>query len=77
MGRKTWDSIPAKFRPLPNRLIVILSRGLVEGGGSNDENGMTEVHSDLELALLSVSKNPKVAEVFIIGGASVYEQALK
>ena len=77
MGRKTWDSIPAKFRPLPNRLNVILSRGLVEGGGSNDENGMTEVHSDLELALLSVSKHPKVAEVFIIGGASVYEQALK
>jgi dihydrofolate reductase len=76
MGRKTWDSIPAKFRPLPNRLNVILSRGIVEGG-SNDENGMTEVHSDLELALLSVSKNPKVAEVFIIGGASVYEQALK
>lgn len=76
MGRKTWDSIPAKFRPLPNRLNIILSRGIVEGG-SNDENGMTEVHSDLELALLSVSKNPKVAEVFIIGGASVYEQALK
>jgi dihydrofolate reductase len=76
MGRKTWDSIPAKFRPLPNRLNVILSRGIIEGG-SNDENGMTEVHSDLELALLSVSKNPKVAEVFIIGGASVYEQALK
>ena len=76
MGRKTWDSIPAKFRPLPNRLNVILSRGIGEGG-SNDENGMTEVHSDLELALLSVSKNPKVAEVFIIGGASVYEQALK
>jgi dihydrofolate reductase len=76
MGRKTWDSIPAKFRPLPNRLNIILSRGIVEAG-SNDENGMTEVHSDLELALLSVSKNPKVAEVFIIGGASVYEQALK
>jgi len=76
MGRKTWDSIPAKFRPLPNRLNIILSRGIVEGG-SNDENGMTEVHSDLELALLSVSKNPKVAEVFIIGGASVYEKALK
>ena len=76
MGRKTWDSIPAKFRPLPNRLNVILSIGLVEGV-SNDENGIIETHSDLEQALLSVSKNPKVAEVFIIGGATVYELALK
>ncbi len=76
MGRKTWDSIPAKFRPLPNRLNVILSRGLVQGA-FNDENGLTEVYSDLSQALLSVSQNPKVGEVFIIGGASVYEQALK
>ena len=72
MGRKTWDSIPAKFRPLPNRLNVILSRGLVQGA-FNDENSLTEVYSDLSQALLSVSQNPKVAEVFIIGGASVYE----
>lgn len=35
------------------------------------------MYSDLSQALLSVSQNPKVAEVFIIGGASVYEQALK
>ena len=26
MGRKTWDSIPAKFQPLPNRINVIISR---------------------------------------------------
>lgn len=78
MGRKTWESIPAKYRPLPNRLNVILSRGLtLESLPSHDENGLIETHSDLELALLSVSKNPKVGEVFIIGGASVYEQALK
>jgi dihydrofolate reductase len=26
MGRKSWDSIPAKYRPLPNRINVVMSR---------------------------------------------------
>jgi dihydrofolate reductase len=25
MGRKTWDSIPSKFRPLPGRLNIVIS----------------------------------------------------
>jgi len=30
MGRKTWDSIPQKFRPLPGRLNIVLTRSSTE-----------------------------------------------
>ncbi len=40
MGRKTWDSIPAKFRPLKGRINVVLSRSLALPGApaENSEN---------------------------------------
>lgn len=64
MGRKTYDSIG---RPLPGRENIILSRseGLVL-------EGCTTVGT-LEAALLLVNQE---AEVFIIGGQQLYQQAL-
>jgi dihydrofolate reductase len=73
MGRKTWDSLPAKYRPLPGRLNIILTRGPVTAISANDENGMVEVCSDLEQALLRLSANPRVNEIYVIGGGTVYE----
>ena len=48
MGRKTWDSLPVKYRPLPNRLNVVLTRSPTGIQGGNDENGMIEIYSDFE-----------------------------
>jgi dihydrofolate reductase len=63
MGRKTYDSIG---KPLPNRRNVVISRSVTEIEGC-------EVAPSLEDAL-QLSSEEK--EVFIIGGAEIYRQAL-
>lgn len=69
MGRKTWDSLPVKFRPLPGRLNVVLTRS-----SSWHEPGVQRA-STLDEALASC-KQSGAPEVWVIGGAQIYEQAL-
>jgi dihydrofolate reductase len=67
MGRKTWDSLPERFRPLPGRRnIVITRRRDWQAQGA-------EKAASLEAALALVAGAPKV---FVIGGAQVYALAL-
>lgn len=47
MGRRTWESLPPKFRPLPGRLNVVLSRN---GGGGADENASASGNAAASLA---------------------------
>ena len=63
MGRKTFDSLPKGA--LPNRRNVVISRSVTEIPGC-------DVYPTLESALSSC----KEEDVFIIGGASIYEQAM-
>ena len=67
MGRKTWDSLPARFRPLPGRRNLVVSRnaGLAVTGA--------ELAPDLTTALARVAGAPRA---FVIGGAQLYAQAL-
>ena len=55
MGRKTWDSLPEKFKPLPNRLNVVLTRQSKASFASKDENNMVEVYSEFDTALATLS----------------------
>ena len=66
MGRKTWDSLPAKFRPLPGRTNVVITRQ------TNWQAEGTQIARSLQDALtLCQTSN----EVWIIGGAQIYAQA--
>ena len=67
MGRKTWDSLPAKFRPLPGRLNVVVTRQ-----PDWTATGAVVAHS-LEAACAAC---PPESTAWVIGGAEIYAQAL-
>lgn len=67
MGRKNYDSIPEKYRPLPHRRNIIITRS--EGFQASDCEVVNSIEEALELA-----KND--GEVFVIGGGQIYKLAL-
>ncbi|MDI6944529.1 dihydrofolate reductase [Microbacterium barkeri] len=68
MGRKTWLSFPERFRPLPDRPNIVVTRD--EGFAAE---GAQVVHS-LEDALEAAGRIDD--EVWVIGGAQIYAQAM-
>ena len=90
MGRRTWESFPPRFRPLPGRTNIVISRSVSE---AEERNGALWVPS-LDAALYAardavgapIEPNPELPEstaantptvdAWIIGGGSVYAEAL-
>lgn len=67
MGRRTWDSLPARFRPLPGRRNVVITRQPQwRAEGAEAARSWTEA-----MTLLA-----PCARVFVIGGAQIYALAL-
>ncbi|QDL55205.1 dihydrofolate reductase [Rhodoferax aquaticus] len=66
MGRKTWDSLPPKFRPLPGRTNVVVTRQT-----DWSESGAQRA-SDMHSALQFCEHSP---DVWVIGGAQLYALA--
>ncbi|MEO5686305.1 MAG: dihydrofolate reductase [Burkholderiaceae bacterium] len=74
MGRKTWDSIPARFRPLTGRTNIVVTRQPDwHADGALVAHGFEQA---LEMALESVAANPHGLRAFVIGGAELYALAL-
>jgi dihydrofolate reductase len=70
MGRKCWESIPERFRPLPNRENVIITRNI-------DYKSYCDAHVRWNLELAVEEHIWGNEEVFIIGGAQIYKEAFK
>ncbi|KAF2819308.1 hypothetical protein CC86DRAFT_375166 [Ophiobolus disseminans] len=80
MGRKTWDSIPPKFRPLKDRLNIVVTRDagkLEESLESKSEPEGPIIASGILDALKQLEHKPDVERIYVIGGASVYQTALE
>jgi dihydrofolate reductase len=67
MGRKTWDSLPERFRPLPGRRNIVVTRNPAWSAQG------AEAAASLDAALALVTAAPKA---FVIGGGELYAAAL-
>ena len=70
MGRKTYDSIPKKFRPLPNRTNIVITRNkeFIAEDGVYITNSINDA--------LEIAENCNTSEKFIMGGGSIYKAML-
>jgi dihydrofolate reductase / thymidylate synthase len=76
MGRKTWDSIPDKVKPLKNRLNIILSK-TENKKISSPPNNQIQWFTTLQRCIIETRKNKNIENMFIIGGESLYKQSFK
>ena len=66
MGRKTWESLPPKFRPLPGRINIVVTRQA--NWQAEGAQRATSIEDAMRLC-------EGVSDAWIIGGAEIYRQA--
>lgn len=78
MGRKTWESLPEKFRPLPNRRNIILTSNKNNNNLLTNNNPNVVIYNNLNVAIQAEIKLLNSGQqIFIIGGESIYKQVLE
>ncbi|MCJ1316736.1 dihydrofolate reductase [Xylographa vitiligo] len=88
MGRRTWESIPARLRPLRGRVNVVVTRGGAEGlraGGAGEVGwegpwavGSLREGWELAAGVLPAGEAPRrLHRVFVVGGGGIYDAAVR
>lgn len=70
MGRRTWESFPERYRPLPDRTNIVLTRDTTWSAA-----GALRV-SSLDAAIAASAGAPGAEQVWIIGGGHLYREAI-
>lgn len=73
MGRVTWESLPLQYKPLPNRINVVLSRNnsLLLPKGVLRADSLDDIQGILDKFKINYEN------IFIIGGAQIFQESLK
>ncbi|MEI6119380.1 MAG: dihydrofolate reductase [bacterium] len=82
MGRKNWESIPIKFRPLPGRINIILTRQTDYDANQDLLTIPEEIQKnilvctslvDVKTTIMQLQESTTIEEVFVIGGSEIYQ----
>ncbi len=73
MGRKTWESIPDKFRPLPGRQNVVITS---QSAYALPQGVLKASSLGQALEIVGNKRDGQFGDVFVIGGAQVFSEAI-
>ncbi|KAJ1728709.1 dihydrofolate reductase [Coemansia biformis] len=79
MGRRTWEELPPRFRPLAGRYNIVITRNrdLLDGAPAPLTTTQPSVADALaHIDEVSRTGDVRIARVFIVGGTRVYDEAL-
>lgn len=71
MGRRNWDSIPLKYRPLFGRVNAVVTRN------AEFSHEDCDVFNSVEASIAYYQKNKPVLDIYIIGGGQIYDYSIK
>lgn len=77
MWRKTWESIPAKFKPLSNRVNCILTKDIKRNDTNAKIDDFVMYFNSLWTCILSLEKRENIESIFVIWWASLYNELIK
>lgn len=71
MGRRNWDSIPLKYRPLFGRVNAVVTRN------AEFSHEDCDVFNSVEASIAYYQKNKPELDIYIIGGGQIYDYSIK